>query len=211
MEILKCQNCGREFKFYQNSTIKPKLCLRCHNKSLLERSNLSCNSKSGFKTGKYTAKKGSGAKRTKTAKERFYSSAAWRWFSRYVLIKHSVDGKVVQCCTCKNYKRVNDRKMHVGHWIKVFNGNSSNYSVAFEYNNTGPQCLQCNKFMGGREIDMMDWIEFNHGEDEIKRLRSLSKQPFKLDDYTLKKIADEYREGFYGFLKEKGWDNAWKK
>jgi len=49
----------------------------------------------------------------------FYKSSAWRWFSKLVLLEHSNNG-VCTCATCGVMKSANDKLMHLGHMIKVF-------------------------------------------------------------------------------------------
>lgn len=213
-EIIKCQNpdCGKEFRWIpRNSTIKPKFCLICHNKKLLERSNLNHNNKSTFKTGKYTTKKVNGLKRRKTPREKFYTSTAWKWFSKFILLSYSPNGISVKCSTCGTIKGLNNKEMHTGHWIKVFDSNSTNYSTAFEPTNLAPQCSKCNNYGGGRERLMQMFLENQHGKDELERLQVLAKQPFQLDSCTMKNISDEYRNKFNEILKQRGWKNPWKK
>lgn len=227
----KCKDCGEDFRYYPgNSTIKPIRCMKCENtraynkqkeqsrkriednKRLLSQANFNNrNYKSKHQANKYTVKKKNGKKRLKTPRERFYESTAWKWFSRYILLYYSVDGTVVQCSTCSTFKTVNDREMHTGHWIKVFDSNSTNYATAYEFTNLGPQCSKCNRHMGGRERLMAEWLKEQHGQEELDRLQLLSKQIKRLDDYTLDQIAKEYREKFNQLLKERGWKNPWKK
>jgi len=97
-ELLKCKECGNDFRWIRNSTITPKTCPRCislakfdkqreYNKKMLQKSTF--NRKNGTtvsKTDKYTVRSKNGKKRLKTAHERFYESTAWKWFSHYVLL-----------------------------------------------------------------------------------------------------------------------------
>jgi hypothetical protein len=181
----------------------------CKNKKLLAQSTLY--DKKG--PSRYPAVKSTGKKRKslKTPHIRFYKSAAWKWFSRYVLLYYSIDGTVAKCCTCGAIKRLNDKNLHTGHWIKVFDGNSTNNSTAFEFTNLGPQCYKCNNKMGGRERLMQAWLTEQHGSEEIERLQVLSKQPFKLDNYTLDLIAKEYEAKVEKLLSERYWKLPWKK
>ena len=224
-ELIKCQQCGTEFRKNPFSTIQHKFCYRCqklkdfernsNNKKLLARSSFVKRKEgSAFKTNKYATRKTEvvkEAKKRKSPRQRFYSSAAWRWFSRYVLTYYSENGITGKCVTCGAIKRLNDKELHLGHWIKVFDANSSNYSTAFEFTNLGTQCSQCNRFMGGRERLMGNYLKSIHGEDELNRLQELSNRPFKLDDYTIDEIAKEYRNKLHNLLKERKWDNPWKK
>jgi hypothetical protein len=229
-ELLKCQNpkCQTEFRWVpHNSTIKPKFCPRCtalkkfeqdritYNKKMLERSNLaSYRSKFQQKRDKYPIKGKNGREVKKTTpKDKFYKSSAWRWFSRYILLTNTIDkGSItVRCCTCGKLMRIDSRECHVGHYIKVFDGNSTNYAIAFVEANTGPQCLRCNKFMGGRQDEMAVWIKNKYGQDTLDKLYELKRLPLKLTDAYLQEIADEYKKKFYSYLKENNLQNPWKK
>ncbi len=214
-----CKNddCDHTFRVPEytrpNSTIKTKLdnleCRMCKNKKLLAQSTLySKNQTSRRGATKNTGKKN---KAVKSPHDRFYKSTAWWYFSRYVLLYYSIDGIYANCCTCGNSKALNNRTLHTGHWIKVFDANSTNNSTAFEFTNLGPQCYRCNNKMGGRERLMQIWLTEKHGAEEIERLQVLSKQSFRLDDYTFVKIAKQYKQKFNDLLQEKNWKNPWKK
>jgi hypothetical protein len=216
-------DCGREFRVKPeqkpvqkfNSTIKtkpkppPTKCNICTNTELLKQAKFNTKKKEPI-ASKYTIKE-KGKKRLKTPHERFYGSTAWKWFSHYVLLYYSINGTAAKCCTCGTIKTLNNKELHTGHWIKVFNSNSTNYSTAFEFTNLGPQCSKCNRWNGGHERLMQIWLTEKHGPGEVSRLTILSNKAFKLDDYTLAKIAGEYRLKFNNLLQEKNWKNPWKK
>jgi hypothetical protein len=225
-ELLKCNNCESEFRWIpRNSTIKPKICPRCqklkdfenkrkYNQKMLSRSTLvRYNKRTDQKPGKYTPKNKSGLKRKKTAKDRFYKSAAWKWFSRYILISSSIDvtGTTVQCCTCGKWMNVTSRDCHVGHYVKVFDGNSTNYSTAFVEANTAPQCSQCNRYNGGRQDEMAVFIDKKHGEGTVTWLMELKRLPLKLDGAYLEEIKETYKEKFKNCLEQRGINDPWKK
>lgn len=226
-KLLKCQQCGTDFRWIpRNSTIKPKFCPRCtalkkfqqdkirYNKKMLERSNLASHkSRYQQKRDRYLIKKKNGRKAIKTPHERFYKSTAWRWFSRYVLITNTIDkeGITVQCCTCGKWMAVNSRECHLGHYIKVFDGNSTNYAIAFVIPDTGPQCVQCNHYRGGRQDEMAQYLKKKYGPGIIDELHELKRLPLKLDDAYLAEVADTYRKKFYDYLQEHNLKNPWKK
>lgn len=227
-EQLICKLCGETFrKPYNNSTINPKICPRCQalkdfesnkrremNKQLLSQSNLmGYNKRSGFKPGKYTPNKKKVKNKLKTPKERFYKSSAWKWFSRCILIENTIDkkGTTVRCCTCGKLMLVNSRSCHVGHYIKVFDGNSTNYSTAFLEINVAPQCDQCNHYRGGCMDEMAAYIENKHGKGTVEGLMDIKRKPLRLDEACLEHILGRYREKFYELLNQKGIQNPWKK
>ncbi len=138
----------------------------------------------------------------------FYKTTAWKHFSRYCLLYYSKDGDLVKCSTSGRYYALNDKRMHCGHLVKVFNGNSSNFSVAFDFRNVLPQCHKENVHKGGNELVMMQAVDKIHGEGTTKELIEKSKQWFKLDKSTLDQIAKEYKQKFDDLVKKKG--NPWK-
>lgn len=123
-------------------------------------------------------------------KKEFYTSAAWRNFSEYIRLKDSVYG-FVRCVTCGKVKMLG-REIHAGHFIKVFNGNSSNFSVAFDERNVYPQCVKCNRYLNGNELKMREHIIKTHGKDGLNDLILKSKFPVKLDKIVLKEISKMY-------------------
>ena len=233
--LVTCMNdgCDNEFRvpeFGFNSTIKnnpnKQECNYCkglkkleaskqrkiENKKLLAQSTLYSNKeRTPFKKGKYTSKNKGCKKGVKTAHDWFYSSTAWKWFSRYVLTYYSFNGEVAKCCTCGQIHKINSKSLHCGHWLKVFDANSTNFAIAFEFTDCGPQCLSCNSFQGGKQSDMYYWFRAEHGQEELDRLYRLSKKPFKLDALTMEEIANEYKEKFYNLLEERNYKNQWKR
>lgn len=198
--------CGRIMsKYYYGKTIKRKQCPSC------ELKNLASGDTKAVTDGLNTKANSKPILKVKSPHTRFYTSTAWRWFSRYILLYYSIDGAVVQCSTCGTRKRVNDKEMHTGHWIKVFDGNSTNYATAFEFTNLGPQCSKCNRFHGGRERLMQNWLTERHGSGELERLQKQSKHPFRLDDYIMDEIAFAYKTKFNILLQQKKYMNPWKK
>lgn len=150
------------------------------------------------------------AKKKGTPRKQFYSSTAWRHFSQYTLLFYADENLEVRCSTNPNLiYPINDRRICVGHFIKVFDGNSSNYSTAFLFINVGPQSTQENN-NGGNELEMSKWIEKTHGEGTVEFLNNEKHKPFKLDKYTLDSIAKKYLKLKIDLLIERGIKNPWK-
>jgi hypothetical protein len=212
-ETTRCKVCGNPFR-HNPRYPKPSMCKMCHNKYWLEKSNLAARKwRSKQKMDKYTIRQKNNRKTLKSPHKRFYSSPAWKWFSRYNLIINTIDttGATVQCCTCGKWMKVNSRECHLGHYIKVFDGNNTNYAIAFVEADTGPQCLKCNKYMGGRQDEMAQWIKKKYGIKTLQELWEIKKLPLKLDDVYLKEIADKYRGKYYNYLREYNIQDPWKK
>ena len=141
---------------------------------------------------------------------RFYHSSAWVNFSHYVLLHYADENLMVQCSTnpsvyCEIYKK----EICVGHYIKVFDTNSTNYATAFEFRNVGPQSKVEND-NGGNMPVMEQWIEKTHGSGTVEELKQLKRQHFRLDKYTLDEISKKYLALFNEELKRRGIRNPWK-
>lgn len=143
-------------------------------------------------------------------KDGFYQLTAWKHFSHYVLLHYANEDLDVCCSTNPNLiYHITDSNICVGHYLKVFDQNSTNYATAFEFKNVGPQSRSQNE-NGGNMEEMAKWIERTHGEGTIEELKAIKRKPFKLDKYTLDKIAKHYLNLFNEELKRRGISNPWK-
>lgn len=143
--------------------------------------------------------------------KQFYATTAWRWFSRYVMLIHAKESNGVyhlKCATSGRILQIPSRKAHAGHYIKVFNGNSTNFATAFDKRNVMPQSAQHNVYQSGNEIEMGRSIDRCWGPGTTEKLYIKSKKFCKLDPVTMKEISDKYRDLFKELAKVKG--NPWK-
>ena len=220
--VEKICECGNKFRYNPKySSIHPDKCNFCQNKQKFtkqrEKLKLAAKSKepaqnkwNGIKKYNYVTSNSNGKKRLKTPKERFYSHAAWNIFSRYIKLLYSIDGEMVKCCTCNTYHKITDKELHTGHWIKVFDGNSTNYSVSLVVINVGPQCYNCNVNKNGNQERMKEFLIDEFGEEEINNLVILSKQPLKMDEVYLQSMCDKYSGMFDQLLLIKNINDPWK-
>jgi len=141
---------------------------------------------------------------------RFYHTSAWVNFSRYVLLYYSDENLMVQCSTNPSvYCEIFKKDICVGHFIKVFDTNSTNYATAFEFRNVGPQSKVEND-NGGNMPVMEQWIESTHGSGTVEELKRLKRNAFKLDKYTLDEISKKYLALFNEELKRRNIKNPWR-
>lgn len=197
-----CQN--ERMKRPGNSTLYFKGCVDCEIEANLSKLRTEAvKDKAELEKAKETLKKGS-------PRQRFYASTAWKHFSQYVLLFYADENLEVRCSTnpALIYK-ITDKRICVGHFIKVFDANSSNYSTAFLFINVGPQSTQEN-LNGGNEIEMAKWVEKTHGLGTVEFLNNEKHKPFKLDKYTLDEIAKKYLALKNEELKHRGIRNPWK-
>ena len=206
MNTTKC-NCGRSIYQKPNSTIKEVFCPSCKLARLTRQDN-----PKSIKTGK-TGKLPGDIKKTRKKGLKsnfdFYKTTAWNWCRKYVLLYYSQSG-YVRCATSGKILRLNTPDCHCGHYIKVRDGNSTNYATAFDFRNLAPQSRQDNTYMGGRQDIMRSWLVERHGEDAIKDLELKRRTICRMDQAELDKWSDHFRELFNKLLIERNISDPWK-
>lgn len=125
----------------------------------------------------------------------FYRTKAWKVFTKYVLLFYSKN-RIVACSTCGKWMSIDSKDSCTGHLIKVFDGNSTNFSTAFEFINCLPQCQACNRHGHGKPDIMYRKCVEIHGQQAIDKLYIKKNIPMKLDTYTLDSIYKEYKEKY---------------
>lgn len=141
---------------------------------------------------------------------RFYHTSAWVNFSHYVLLYYADENLMAQCSTDPSfYCEIFKKDICVGHFIKVFDTNSTNYATAFDFRNVGPQSKNEND-RGGNMDAMAVWVEKIHGLGTVEELKQLKRSAFKLDKYTLDEISKKYLALFNEELKRRGIKSPWK-
>lgn len=135
---------------------------------------------------------------------KFYSSKAWKYCSKYVLLFYS-DGLIARCFTCGKPLQINTKEAQCGHLIKY----TDSKATALEFTNLGVQCSACNRYHGGRQDIMKDQLTLMHGEKEIEKLYIKRHNFCKLDKVSLDYWARYYKKLFNDLVKVKG--NPWKR
>lgn len=141
--------------------------------------------------------------------KQFYSSKAWRYLSRYVLLYYANKDGYVQCSTSGIWLECNSKKMHCGHLIKVYDGSKTNYSVAFEFQNLAPQCHQDNIYSGGKPDVMKEWLIKKHGSKAINKLYIKKNNICKLSAFEMEYFGDLHKKMFEDLVAKKN-INPWK-
>jgi len=193
-EKIKCKECGREFRWIsRNTTIKPKLCLICHNKKLLERANFNRKEKNNFKTGKYTPKGKNGKKQLKTAKQKARDNADL-WLSRYIRIKYAFkiqDGDVF----CKCFIDPNVKPKHAKHFDNGHCFSRSFLLTRYEEDNCRPQNRSSNRFSGEADhYKFKDKLKEEIGEERFNRIDQLRQSEGNDTISFYQEQSDKYRE-----------------
>ena len=117
---------------------------------------------------------------TTKAKER-----AWNVFSEYIRRRDADRNGYVVCVTCKTNRHW--KKMHAGHFV-AGRGNS----ILFDEKGVHAQCVSCNIFNGGKQLDYFYYMEKRYGRKEIDRLYALKNKPMKITKYEFDDIAQKY-------------------
>lgn len=188
-EFKKCPDCGYELKKKYNSTLY-MTCPRC-------------------KVVKRIVKKR--LKLSHANKFNLYTCTAWKWCKMYVLLYYCDDKGYVKCSTSPNLEyHVTDRNIHVGHYIKWKDGNSSHNSTALEFYNLAPQSARDNNKHNGKPEQMRVFLVGRHGEEAIQEIERLKNIPLKFDPVMLQEISDKYRIMFYDLLEKRKMQNPFK-
>jgi len=204
-KLCKVEGCNEPVVNFPNSTIKKQYCKEHAIKAVLNKV------KQQAKQDKEGLEKARNESKKRTPRERFYSSSAWRNFSHYILLIYADENLEVQCSTDPSLTyKITDRNIAVGHCIKVFDGNSTNYSVAFEPFNVCPQSVQQNIYFGGNPEVMKVFLEEQHGIGTIEFLENKKRESFRLDKYTLDEISKKYIKLFNDELRLRKINNPWK-
>ncbi len=138
----------------------------------------------------------------------FYKSTAWKWFSKYMKLKLADNNHVVKCYTSGKFYQLPDKRVHLGHYIKVFNTTSTHLATAFDERNVLTQSYQDNRYSSGKPDIMRKELIRIHGESNIENLEIKSKNFCKIDKFMLDLISMEYKQKFEELAKIKG--NPWK-
>ena len=195
-----CNNCKNEYLRF-----KPlqSLCVSC----IIEKQRAKSKEKQIKNWSESRSK--SVVKKSKPKSFNLYATTAWKHFSRTILLRHCDKDGNVKCVTSVVEYKVNDKNICAGHFIKVKDANSSNYSVAFNEKNVYPQSVQENRYKGGNQETMKQHIINVHGIETLEELTRISKQPLKLDKNYLDEKRKEWKDKFDLEVKRLGF-NPWK-
>ena len=143
----------------------------------------------------------------KTGVDRFYSSTAWSWCSKYVLLYYADEDLNVRCATSPHLiYRVTDKEIHCGHYLK----SDQHKATAFEFKNLFPQSYSDNCHFSGKPEIAKLWIERTHGIGTVEWLEIKKNETYHLDTDELGKWANHYKILFKELLKQRGISNPWK-
>ena len=140
-------------------------------------------------------------------RKHFYTSAAWKIFREYILLLHgnySSGTWFVMCSTSGQFLEFPKKNVHVGHYIKVYDGNSSNFATAFEEKNVMPQRGDHNTYQGGKQDVMAGSIEKYWGKGTIDFLNIKRHNICKMGKFELDIIKEIYEKKYLKLANTKG-------
>lgn len=125
-------------------------------------------------------------------------SLADTYFSRYIRLKYSKDGKCT-CFTCGIIKDI--KQVDNGHYEK-----RAHKSTRYHENNCRPQCKKCNgnTACNGMQKEFRIHLVNEIGIESVLEVEKLSRQVQKTNYIFFKEIADKYRVLVNEIQKEKG-------
>ena len=103
-----------------------------------------------------------------------------------------------RCVTCgaahpwQKQKQFGTAGVDTGHFVS-----SRCNSIVFEENNAHPQCVYCNRFLGGNQEAYSTWMLHTYGQEAIDRLQQLRNQSRQ---FTREELV-EMRIGFRDRMK----------
>jgi len=125
------------------------------------------------------------------------TSAADKWFSRYIRIRDAWDDGYCRCCTCGKIQP--PKEADCGHFIK-----RQHQSTRFDEMNAAAQCGRCNRFEQGRDADYERFLIGRYGEAKVMLLKLTAKTSTRRTAFELKEIAKYYKLCAEKLAKQKG-------
>jgi hypothetical protein len=128
--------------------------------------------------------------------EKGLMSSADTYFSRYIRLKHSENGKCT-CYTCGDIKDI--KEVDNGHYMK-----REHKATRYHENNCRPQCKKCNGDTkhNGKQIEFREYLCNEIGENNVVKIEKLSKTSIKANHVFYKETSDFYRKKVNEMQKE---------
>jgi len=122
----------------------------------------------------------------------------WKWFSKYIRVKHSDENGYCTCYTCGRVMKWNDRNCQAGHGI---GGRTNN--ILFNEDIVRPQCYGCNVCGYGRLDEFADKLEKEIGRTKYKKILKSKREIKKYTEKELKEMEKHYKDKFFEIIEEK--------
>jgi len=114
-----------------------------------------------------------------------------RVFSIYIRCKDADANGIVKCVTCGH--RDHWKNMDCGHFVS-----RKNHSVRWDETNAAPQCVTCNRILGGMPYEFEDYLVDKYGRDEVECLKARGHSTLKLMEWELESMITTYKNRITG-------------
>lgn len=112
----------------------------------------------------------------------------WDLFSLWVRLKDADSLGYAKCITCG--KPYHFKSLNAGHYI---HGKWTKQS-GLDERNVWPQCVFCNKGLGGNQVAYADFLRGKIGQTELDAVHELSRKGWKLSTQEIEDITKIYEE-----------------
>ena len=115
---------------------------------------------------------------------------AWKWFSKYIRKRDSLNGHFV-CCSCG--RMYEEEKAQAGHFIP-----GRKNAVLYSEEGTHAQCYNCNMNLQGNWPGYYQFMKEKYGQKVIDRLLEDSKEIVQMKAVDHLEVAEKYRLKYNG-------------
>jgi len=145
--------------------------------------------KRGGNLKRYTPLKRSGFKRAKKIGVKAAKAKAWMWFSRFIRLRDSFEGRA-KCCTCGFEAPITGKGcIQAGHFVA-----GRNNSILYVEDNVHAQCAMCNRWRRGNPVAYEMFMRKHYTFERIEELKQLSLKVVPMSAENHKQIASEYEK-----------------
>jgi len=92
-------------------------------------------------------------------------------FSKFVRLRDADSDGLVRCCTCGKVDHW--KKRQCGHFMS-----RRHLATRWEEKNTGSQCVSCNIFKQGEQVEFAKYLDKRYGEGTAEAMRIKSRNRF---------------------------------
>lgn len=106
-----------------------------------------------------------------------------RVFQKIVRMLGADEDGMCKCVTCDSRHKWNDLKMNAGHFVS-----RKCRTTIFMFVNCHPQCVNCNKHLGGNAAEYERFMVGTYGKEAIDDLKQLGRESIK---WTCEQLAEK--------------------
>jgi hypothetical protein len=106
-----------------------------------------------------------------------------RVFQKLVRMLSADEHGMCKCCTCGTRYKWNDLRMNAGHFVS-----RKCRTTIFMFVNCHPQCVNCNKHLGGNAAEYERFMIATYGQTSVDDLKVISRESIK---WTCEELAEK--------------------